>query len=152
MANNPSSSTKSPCVACIFTHRKCPRYCRDGDIFRNVISYPYYKLTFTVFGVKSTSNILCSILEDRYPVTPHSLLYEAKARIEDPVGGCVAHMASFEQKLEVLQSRVMALEARLNEGSTSANPSSSFAPFGGYLNLLMLVSLPRESSSRVFPA
>ena len=151
MINIPSSSIKSSCVACIFTNRKCPPYCREATIFWKVISPQDYHTIFTVFGPKSVASIFQCVPGDQYLQTPHLLFYEANARIKDPVGGCFARMASFEQRLEELQTWVVALEARLKGGSTSANPSSPPTPPESFLNLLMSVSLPKESSFEVLP-
>ncbi|KAM7469007.1 hypothetical protein LguiA_007190 [Lonicera macranthoides] len=89
-----------------------------AQIFRNVISRQDYRTTFTVFGVKSVVDILQNILEHQYLETLNSFLFEATARIENPTKGCTALFASLEQKVEELQARVTALEARLEGGSS----------------------------------
>ncbi|KAM7477401.1 hypothetical protein LguiA_025614 [Lonicera macranthoides] len=106
-------TTSRPCVACAHSHKRCPLSCDYARIFPNVIDREDYHTIFTVFGAIS------------------SYLLEATARIENPVRGCTALLASFEQKVEELQARVTALEARLGGGSSCANPLCSFAPLGG---------------------
>ncbi|KAM7524997.1 hypothetical protein LguiA_014899 [Lonicera macranthoides] len=70
------------------------------------------------------------IVFDRLFEAISSYLLEATARIENPVRGCTALLVSFEQKVEELQARVTALEARLGGGSSCVNPLCSFAPSG----------------------
>ncbi|KAM7478714.1 hypothetical protein LguiA_026927 [Lonicera macranthoides] len=53
---------------------------------------------------------------------------QTKARIENPIKGCTALLASLEQKVEELQERVTALEARSEGGPSCVNPLCSFAP------------------------
>lgn len=149
MANIPSFSIRSPCVACVFTHRKCPQYCWEVDTFRKVISPQDYHTIFTIFGTKSVASILQYIPRDKYLETLHFLLYGTKIRIENPIGGCFAYMASLEQRLEELQTLMTVLEARLNGGSFSVNQGSPSIPPSGYLNLLMSVSVPKALSDEV---
>ncbi|KAM7489547.1 hypothetical protein LguiB_027031 [Lonicera macranthoides] len=68
--------------------------------------------------------------EDQHLEALSSYLLEATARIENPIRGCTTLLASLEQKVEELQARVMALEARLEGGSSCVNPLCSFSPPG----------------------
>ncbi|KAM7497840.1 hypothetical protein LguiA_022254 [Lonicera macranthoides] len=131
-----------PCVACAHSHKRCPLSCDYARIFPNVIDREDYHTIFTVFGVRNVASFLQRVPEDRLFEAISSYLLEATARIENPVRGCTALFASFEQKVEELQARVTALEARLGGGSSCVNPLCSFAPpgepiAGGFLRLLM---------------
>ncbi|KAM7461027.1 hypothetical protein LguiA_029148 [Lonicera macranthoides] len=125
----------------------CQLWCEYAQIFRNVISHQDYRTIFTVFGVKSVADILQNISEHQYLETLNSFLFEATARIENPTKGCTALLDSLEQKVEELQARVTALEARLEGRSSCANPLYSFAPPRGSfhrqkITRLMLFRLP----------
>ncbi|KAM7485996.1 hypothetical protein LguiA_002005 [Lonicera macranthoides] len=78
------------------------------------------------------SFLLADSIDDHDDHDDYNRIYllEATARIENPVRGCTALLASFEQKVEELQARVTALEARLGGGSSCVNPLCSFAPPG----------------------
>ena len=115
MANILRSSTSSPCVACAYSHKECLPCCQYANFFRNVIGYQDYRTIFTVFEVKNIVIFLQNVPERQYLETLHSFIFKAKARIEDPVGKCIARMDSLEQKVEQLQSRVTSLEARSEE-------------------------------------
>ncbi|KAM7490508.1 hypothetical protein LguiA_033429 [Lonicera macranthoides] len=130
MSNTPYFSGR-PCVACAHSHKRCPLSCDYARIFPNVIDREDYHTIFSVFGVKNVASFLQRVPEDRLFEAISSYLLEATARIENPVRGCTALLASFEQKVEELQARVTALEARLGGGSSCVNPLCSFAPPGG---------------------
>ncbi|KAM7514298.1 hypothetical protein LguiA_003881 [Lonicera macranthoides] len=130
MSNTPYFSGR-PCVACAHSHKRCPLSCDYARIFSNVIDREDYHTIFSVFGVRNVASYLQRVPEDRLFEAISSYLLEATARIENPVRGCTALLASFEQKVEELQARVTALEARLGGGSSCVNPLCSFAPPGG---------------------
>ncbi|KAM7471198.1 hypothetical protein LguiA_009381 [Lonicera macranthoides] len=123
--------TGRPCVACAHSHKRCPLSCDYARIFPNVIDREDYHTIFSVFGVRNVASFLQRVPEDRLFEAISSYLLEATARIENPVRGCTALLASFEQKVEELQARVTALEARLGGGSSCVNPLCSFAPLEG---------------------
>ncbi|KAM7510917.1 hypothetical protein LguiB_009792 [Lonicera macranthoides] len=112
-------------------HKRCPLSSDYARIFSNVIDREDYHTIFTVFGVRNAASFLQRVPEDRLLEALSSYLLEATARIENPARGCTALLASFEQKVEELQARVTALEARLGGGSSCVNPLCSFAPPGG---------------------
>ncbi|KAM7460211.1 hypothetical protein LguiB_036405 [Lonicera macranthoides] len=120
-----------PCVACAHSHKRCPLSCENARIFPNVIDRQDYHTIFTVFGVMNVASFLQNVPEDQLLEALSSYLLEAMAMIENPVRGCTTLLASFEQKVEELQARVTALEARLGGGSSCVNPLCSFAPLGG---------------------
>ncbi|KAM7514550.1 hypothetical protein LguiA_004133 [Lonicera macranthoides] len=132
MSNTPYFSGR-PCVACAHSHKRYPLSCDYARIFPNVIDREDYHTIFSVFGVRNVASFLQRVPEDRLFEVISSYLLEVTARIENPVRGCTALLASFEQKVEELQARVTALEARLGGGSSCVNPLCSFAPPGGYL-------------------
>ncbi|KAM7487234.1 hypothetical protein LguiB_024718 [Lonicera macranthoides] len=105
-----------PCVACVHSHKRCPLSCDYARIFPNVIDREDYHTIFSVFGVRNVASFLQRVPEDRLFEAISSYLLEATARIENPVRGCTALLVSFEQKVEELQARVTALEARLGGG------------------------------------
>ncbi|KAM7477391.1 hypothetical protein LguiA_025604 [Lonicera macranthoides] len=128
-----------PCVACAHSHKRCPLTCDYARIFPDVIDREDYHTIFTVFGVRNVASFLQRVPEDRIFEALSSYLLEATARIENPARGCTALLASFEQKVEELQARVTALEARLGGGSSCVNPLCSFAPPGGSSSFFPLV-------------
>ncbi|KAM7462686.1 hypothetical protein LguiA_030807 [Lonicera macranthoides] len=90
-----------------------------------------YHTIFTIFGVRNVASFLQDVPEDKHLETLNSYLLEATARIENPIRDCTTLLTSLEQKVEELQVRVTALEARLEKGSSCVNPLCSFALPGG---------------------
>ncbi|KAM7489855.1 hypothetical protein LguiB_027339 [Lonicera macranthoides] len=126
-----NTSTSPPCVACAYSHKRCPLSCEYAKFFRNVIDRQDYHTIFTVFGVRNVASFLQDVPEDQHLEALSSYLLEATARIENPIRGCTTLLAFLEQKVDELQARVTALEARLERGSSCVNPLCSFAPPGG---------------------
>ncbi|KAM7486589.1 hypothetical protein LguiA_002598 [Lonicera macranthoides] len=137
-----------PCVACAHSHKRYPLSCDYARIFPDVIDREDYHTIFTVFEVRNVASFLQRVPEDRLFEALSSYLLEATARIENPAGGCTALLASFEQKVEELQARVTALEARLGGGSSCVNPLCSFTPPGGSSRFL---SLAKNNVPNVIP-
>ncbi|KAM7466714.1 hypothetical protein LguiB_014276 [Lonicera macranthoides] len=79
----------------------------------------------------NVASFLQDVPEDKHLETLNSYLLEATARIENPIRDCTTLLTSLEQKVEELQVRVTALEARLEKGSSCVNPLCSFALPGG---------------------
>ncbi|KAM7466573.1 hypothetical protein LguiB_014135 [Lonicera macranthoides] len=129
----------SSCAACTYNRKRCQPWCEYAPIFRDVISRQDYRTIFTVFGVKNVADILQNIPQYQHLETLYSFLFEAKARIENPIKGCTALLASLEQKVGELQERVTALEARLEGGPSCVNPLCSFAPPRGSSRFLSSV-------------
>ncbi|KAM7519548.1 hypothetical protein LguiB_018510 [Lonicera macranthoides] len=128
--SNTHRFTGPPCVACAYSHKRYPLSCEYAKIFRNVIDRQDYHTIFTVFGVRNVASFLQDLSEDRRLEALNSYLLEATARIENSIRGCTTLLTSLEQKVEELQARVTALEARLERGSSCVNPLCSFAPLG----------------------
>ncbi|KAM7511055.1 hypothetical protein LguiB_009930 [Lonicera macranthoides] len=131
--------TGSSCAACTYKRKRCQPWCEYAQIFQEVISRQDYRTIFTVFGVKNVADILQSIPQYQHLETLNSFLFEAKARVENPIKGCTALLASLEQKVEELQEWVTALEARLEGGPSCVNPLCSFAPPRGSSRFLSSV-------------
>ena len=90
MVSTSNTRTKRPCAACSYTYRNCSKYCREADIFKYLITCQDYETIFNIFSVKNAAKFLSNSPEEQYQEIIFSLLYEAKARIENHVGGCAA--------------------------------------------------------------
>ncbi|KAM7490205.1 hypothetical protein LguiA_033126 [Lonicera macranthoides] len=69
-------------------------------------------------------NVACflqRVPEYKFLETLMSFLFEARARVDNPIGGYTTLIVSLQQKVEDLQSQVTALEARLEGEYYSAN-------------------------------
>ncbi|GMI70579.1 ASYMMETRIC LEAVES2-LIKE 18, lateral organ boundaries-domain 16 [Hibiscus trionum] len=107
-----SSSTGSgfPCGACKFLRRKCTPDCIFAPYFCSEQGPEKFAAIHKVFGASNVSKLLLRIPAHRRSET---VAYEAKARIQDPVHGCVAHILTLQQQVESLQSQLMQAKAQL---------------------------------------
>ncbi|THG16164.1 hypothetical protein TEA_014475 [Camellia sinensis var. sinensis] len=113
-----------PCAACKFLRRRCTNSC---------ILLPYFPPSEPEKFVAVHKEVPVDDREDA--VT--SMVYEAKARLRDPVYGCVAFVSSLQSQVFHLQSELnaalaeaMALRAQLSEVFSTvicsqASPSST---------------------------
>ncbi|KAL7201281.1 hypothetical protein ACSBR1_033062 [Camellia fascicularis] len=110
-----------PCAACKFLRRRCTNSC---------ILLPYFPpsepekfvAVHKVFGASNVCKMLQEVPVDDREDAVTSMVYEAKARLRDPVYGCVAFVSSLQSQVFHLQSELnaalaeaMALRAQLSE-------------------------------------
>ncbi|KAM7503730.1 hypothetical protein LguiB_002634 [Lonicera macranthoides] len=134
--SNTIHSRGTPCAACAYFRKSYPPFCESARFFPCVINRQDYYTIFSVFGVKNAVSILKHVPDNKHLETLTTFLFEARARIDNPIGSCTTLITSLQQKLEALQSQVTALEARLGGGYSSVNPSLSLAPLGSSLRFL----------------
>ncbi|KAF3335759.1 LOB domain-containing protein 29 [Carex littledalei] len=133
----------SPCGACKFLRRKCVRGCVFAPYFCHEQGAVHFAAIHKVFGASNVSKLLAHL-----PVTDRSeaamtISYEAQARLQDPVYGCVAHIFALQQQVVNLQAQLASLKAQTAQGCSNGSNSSSppqndysftskFPPFGHY--------------------
>ncbi|CAL5424754.1 unnamed protein product [Camellia sinensis] len=108
-----------PCAACKFLRRRCTNSC---------ILLPYFPpsepekfvAVHKVFGASNVCKMLQEVPVDDREDAVTSMVYEAKARLRDPVYGCVAFVSS-------LQSQVFQLQSELNAALAEAQLSEVFS-------------------------
>ncbi|KAK6150194.1 hypothetical protein DH2020_017719 [Rehmannia glutinosa] len=127
----------SPCAACKLLRRRCSQGC---------VFAPYFPadepLKFAgvhkVFGASNVSKML-QLPEDQRGDAVSSMVYEANARMRDPVYGCVGAISYLQQQIDELrkelalaQAEVVHLRVRLAASTSPANsgsPSSYTLPY-----------------------
>ncbi|KAL6341627.1 hypothetical protein AAG906_032748 [Vitis piasezkii] len=115
----PSSSTPppptivlSPCAACKILRRRCAEKC---------VLAPYFPPTdpakFTtahrVFGASNIIKILQELPEYQRADAVSSMVYEAQARIRDPVYGCTGAICQLQKQVSELQAQLAKAQAEL---------------------------------------
>ncbi|KAH7404849.1 hypothetical protein KP509_15G046700 [Ceratopteris richardii] len=106
------SSVQSPCAACKLLRRRCVIDC---------IFAPYFPADQTlmfssvhkIFGASNVSKMLQELPENKRWDAVRSLVYEANARIEDPVYGCVGVIFLLQQEVVRLQTQLMQAQAEI---------------------------------------
>lgn len=89
----------SPCGACKFLRRKCVRGCVFAPYFCHEQGATHFAAIHKVFGASNVSKLLAHL-----PVTDRceaavTISYEAQARIQDPIYGCVSHIFALQQQV-----------------------------------------------------
>ncbi|CAL5193726.1 unnamed protein product [Lathyrus oleraceus] len=117
----------SPCGACKFLRRKCIRGCVFAPYFCHEQGATHFAAIHKVFGASNVSKLLAHLpVSDRCEAAV-TISYEAQARLQDPIYGCVSHIFALQQQVVNLQAqlaymREQAAQRCLNT-SFSENPN-----------------------------
>ncbi|KAG6493905.1 hypothetical protein ZIOFF_048908 [Zingiber officinale] len=118
------SSSSSPCAACKLLRRKCTSECIFAPYFP--AEHPEkFASVHRVFGASNVGKLLKDVAPGRREDAVASLTYEAEARIQDPVHGCVGHICLLQRRLAEIQRSLA--EAR-KELATFLGPAAAYAP------------------------
>ncbi|XP_077237034.1 LOB domain-containing protein 1-like [Tasmannia lanceolata] len=111
----------SPCAACKILRRRCVDKCVLAPYFP-----PTEPLKFTtahrVFGASNINKFLQELPESQRADAVSSMVYEANARIRDPVYGCAGAICHLQTQVTELQTQLAKAQAELiNMQSQQAN-------------------------------
>lgn len=89
----------SPCGACKFLRRKCVRGCVFAPYFCHEQGATHFAAIHKVFGASNVSKLLANLpVSDRCEAAV-TISYEAQARLQDPIYGCVSHIFALQQQV-----------------------------------------------------
>ncbi|CAN0886287.1 LOB domain-containing protein 29 [Linum grandiflorum] len=121
----------SPCGACKFLRRKCVRGCVFAPYFCHEQGATHFAAIHKVFGASNVSKLLAHLpVSDRCEAAV-TISYEAQARLQDPIYGCVSHIFALQQQVVNLQAQLASLKEQAgqsfvnNSAYPSANPSNA---------------------------
>ncbi|KAK1437314.1 hypothetical protein QVD17_03105 [Tagetes erecta] len=116
----------SPCGACKFLRRKCVKGCIFAPYFCHEQGAAHFAAIHRVFGASNVSKLLAQIPVNGRCEAAITIAYEAQARLQDPIYGCVSHIMALQQQVVSLQSQLACLKAQsvLNGSSGSNYPSN----------------------------
>ncbi|EEF27968.1 LOB domain-containing protein 29 [Ricinus communis] len=120
----------SPCGACKFLRRKCVRGCVFAPYFCHEQGATHFAAIHKVFGASNVSKLLAHLpVSDRCEAAV-TISYEAQARLQDPIYGCVSHIFALQQQVMNLQAQLASLKEQaaqtLINGSATANPNDKY--------------------------
>ncbi|KAK1284148.1 LOB domain-containing protein 1 [Acorus calamus] len=102
----------SPCAACKILRRRCVDKCVLAPYFP-----PTEPLKFTiahrVFGASNIIKLLQELPESQRADAVSSMVYEANARIRDPVYGCAGAICQLQKQVSELQAQLAKAQAEL---------------------------------------
>ncbi|XP_052170012.1 LOB domain-containing protein 29-like [Diospyros lotus] len=122
----------SPCGACKFLRRKCARGCVFAPYFCHEQGPTHFAAIHKVFGASNVSKLLSHLpVSDRCEAAV-TISYEAQARLQDPIYGCVSQIFALQQQVVHLQAQLASLKEQaarsiINGSTSTANPSEAFS-------------------------
>ncbi|KAJ4977653.1 hypothetical protein NE237_008433 [Protea cynaroides] len=110
--SSPPPLVISPCAACKILRRRCVEKCVLAPYFP-----PTEPLKFTtahrVFGASNIIKFLQELPETQRADAVSSMVYEANARIRDPVYGCAGAICQLQTQVSDLQAQLAKAQAEL---------------------------------------
>ncbi|KAF8396633.1 hypothetical protein HHK36_018257 [Tetracentron sinense] len=110
--NRVVAKAKRPCAACKILRRRCAEKCVLAPYFP-----PTEPLKFTtahrVFGASNINKFLQELPESQRADAVSSMVYEANARIRDPVYGCAGAICQLQKQVSDLQAQLAKAQAEV---------------------------------------
>ncbi|KAL9252601.1 LOB domain-containing protein [Drosera capensis] len=106
------SGISSPCAACKLLRRKCASDCVFAPYFP-ADEPQKFAIVHRVFGASNVNKMLQELPTHQRGDAVSSLVYEANARVRDPVYGCVGAISSLQQQINELQIQLALAQAEM---------------------------------------
>ncbi|XP_027347583.1 LOB domain-containing protein 4-like [Abrus precatorius] len=100
----------SPCAACKLLRRRCAQDCVFAPYFPADEPQKFANV-HKVFGASNVNKMLQDLPEHQRGDAVSSMVYEANARVRDPVYGCVGAISSLQQQIGALQTQLAVAQA-----------------------------------------
>ncbi|CAI7765754.1 unnamed protein product [Closterium sp. NIES-53] len=149
---SPHGRTASPCAACKFLRRKCTAECVFAPYFPPDQPGRFANV-HRVFGASNVTRILAELPPELRGDAANSMAYEAEARVQDPVYGCVSAISLLQQHVVHLQTELLVAQQELSglqrvlEASAQAAQAQASQAQGHALHLsAAAVSAPAQTA------
>ncbi|OWM70153.1 LOB domain-containing protein 1-like [Punica granatum] len=112
-ASNNSSAVPvviSPCAACKILRRRCIDKCVLAPYFPPTDPYKF-TIAHRVFGAANIIKLLQELPESQRADAVISMVYEANARLRDPVYGCSGTISRLQKQISELQAELAKMQA-----------------------------------------
>ncbi|KAL5568830.1 hypothetical protein UlMin_025405 [Ulmus minor] len=125
----------SPCASCKLLRRRCAKDCIFAPYFPSDDPHKF-AIVHKVFGASNISKILQELPVHQRADAVSSLVYEANARMRDPVYGCVGaisylqnQVSELQMQLAVAQAEILCIQMQQSEPSmATTDPSQIIDP------------------------
>ncbi|KAF1881413.1 hypothetical protein Lal_00023449 [Lupinus albus] len=122
----------SPCAACKLLRRRCAKDCVFAPYFPANEPHKFGSV-HKVFGASNVNKMLQELPEHQRNDAVSSMVYEANARVKDPVYGCAGAISSLQQQVDVLQTQLALAQAeivhmKMYQFSASSNQQNQSVP------------------------
>ncbi|MED6182501.1 LOB domain-containing protein 4 [Stylosanthes scabra] len=141
----------SPCAACKLLRRRCAKDCVFAPYFPADEPQKFGSV-HKVFGASNVNKMLQELPEHQRSDAVSSMVYEANARVRDPVYGCVGAISSLQQQVDVLQTQLALAQAevvhmRMRQFPSSNNNNNHDPPISSSSNHHHPISPPSENNN-----
>ncbi|KAJ4720848.1 LOB domain-containing protein [Melia azedarach] len=102
----------SPCAACKILRRRCVEKCVLAPYFPPTEPYKF-TIAHRVFGASNIIKFLQELPESQRADAVSSMVYEANARIRDPVYGCAGAICHLQKQVSELQAQLAKAQAEM---------------------------------------
>ncbi|KAA3455414.1 LOB domain-containing protein 1-like [Gossypium australe] len=153
-SNSPSSSPPpppppavviSPCAACKILRRRCADKCVLAPYFPPT-DPAKFTIAHRVFGASNIIKFLQELPESQRADAVSSMVYEASARIRDPVYGCAGAICQLQKQINELQAQLAKAKAQ----AEVANMQLQQANLAAFLCMEMAESTSAQPNSDQF--
>ncbi|CAI0377944.1 unnamed protein product, partial [Linum tenue] len=119
-----TTTSSSPCASCKLLRRRCARDCIFAPYFPPADPHKF-AIVHKVFGASNVAKMLHDLPADRRADAVNSLVYEANARLRDPVYGCVGAISYLQNQVAQLQMQLALAQAEIVCISQMVGPQQS---------------------------
>ncbi|XWS75109.1 hypothetical protein CRYUN_Cryun01aG0056900 [Craigia yunnanensis] len=109
---SPPPVVLSPCAACKILRRRCVEKCVLAPYFPPTEPYKF-TIAHRVFGASNIIKSLQELPESQRADAVSSMVYEASARIRDPVYGCAGAICQLQKQVSDLQTQLAKAQAEI---------------------------------------
>ncbi|KAL5580646.1 hypothetical protein UlMin_013088 [Ulmus minor] len=102
----------SPCASCKLLRRRCAKDCVFAPYFPSDDPHKF-AIVHKVFGASNVSKMLQELPVHQRADAVSSLVYEANARVRDPVYGCVGAISYLQNQVSQLQMQLAVAQAEV---------------------------------------
>ncbi|KAJ1417712.1 Lateral organ boundary [Sesbania bispinosa] len=102
----------SPCASCKLLRRRCAKDCIFAPYFPSDDPQKF-AIVHKVFGASNVSKMLQELPVHQRADAVTSLVYEAHARVRDPVYGCVGAISYLQNQVSELQMQLAVAQAEI---------------------------------------
>ncbi|KAK8670350.1 hypothetical protein V6N13_105105 [Hibiscus sabdariffa] len=111
-SNGRKQGAASPCAACKLLRRRCAQDCVFAPYFPADEPQKFANV-HKVFGASNVNKMLQELPVHQRGDAVSSIVYEANARVRDPVYGCVGAISSLQQQIDALQTQLALAQAEV---------------------------------------
>ncbi|XP_057483421.1 LOB domain-containing protein 12-like [Actinidia eriantha] len=102
----------SPCASCKLLRRRCTKDCIFAPYFPSDDPQKF-AMVHKVFGASNISKMLQELPIHQRADAVSSLVYEANARVRDPVYGCIGAISYLQNQVSQLQMQLAVAQAEI---------------------------------------